>query len=267
MSDDVVMAVRFLGTGAADHQWELLGEDPATRGCTMTSFNRRLLVDAGIAGWETLARFDVDLREVSDLAITHSHRDHFDAGVAGRIAAARAGCGALRIHAAPEILESLRREGGEGRTWLGCELYAGKRFAAGGLAVTALPSNHCTDDVREQTYHFLIEDGCHSVFYALDGAWLTTKERLLIGDRRLDMVIWDATAAAPGDWRSFEHNDLGMIAMMMTALRGTGTVGGDTVSVLTHIARTLWPEGEAAAELAARHGHLLACDGVEIILR
>lgn len=251
------MKLKFLGTGAADHCWDRYG-DPDVRGSCQTLVDDSILIDAGATGRESLERFNIDPGSLTDLIITHSHSDHFRPEAVREIAEARKGQTPLVVHAAPEVLLRLDCR------YVPHLLEPGDIFEARGVTFTALPANHQCEDAREQPFHYLIEKDGRTVLYALDGAWLTTGERKLIGSRKLDLIVWDATVAESGDWRSFEHNDLGMIDMMTAALRNTGTIDGDTWTVLNHMARTLWPEGRAAEELAAAHGHILAYDGMEI---
>ena len=84
----------------------------------------------------------------------------------------------------------------------------------------------------------------------------------------LDEIVWDATMSDQiGDFRIFEHNDLAMIRHMEAGLRNTGCMHAGTRRVLSHMARTLWPEDPAQCQsLAKQDGWLLAEDGLELLL-
>jgi len=256
------IAIRTLGTGAADHDWKRLGE-PGVRGSAATLIDGHVLIDCGTTGFANLTRFDIQPRALTDLLITHSHGDHFAPDQIRNVLEARGpDLPPLGIWASPQALATLARALPD-RRYTGRPLVAGTVFDVGRQHVTALPANHLLPDPSEQALHFLIETPQGSLLYALDGAWLLKQARLLIGKRRLDMIIWDATVANSGDFRAFEHNDLAMIGLMMASLTTTGAVDSRTVCVLDHVARTLWPADlQAAAKLASDRGWVLAADGM-----
>lgn len=258
--------IQFLGTGAADHDWAHLGS-PGVRGSAGTLFGGKILIDAGVTGLKNLTRFGVEPAALRAIVITHSHNDHFDPAVIGDILRLRGGAEKIDIYCTPPALEQLNETLPVG-TFQGHAIRSGDRFSVDEFRFTALPANHALKDFSEEAFHYLIETPYGNILYALDGAWLTRRERLLIGDRQLRLIVWDATMEKAGDWRCFEHNDLAMIDLMMLSLRGTGTVDEKTVCVLNHIARTLWPEDAAEAEaIAAAHGYLLAHDGMRLELK
>ncbi|MFA7053059.1 MAG: MBL fold metallo-hydrolase [Kiritimatiellia bacterium] len=261
------ITVRTLGTGAADHDWKRIGE-PGVRGSAATLVDGHVLIDCGTTGYANLTRFDIPPRALTDLLITHSHADHFDPDQILNVLEARGpDLPPLGIWASPQALATLARAL-PGRRFTGHPLVAGTAFDVGRLHVTALPANHVLPDPSEQALHFLVETPCGTLLYALDGAWLLKQARLLIGKRRLDMIIWDATVAHSGDFRAFEHNDLAMIGLMMASLTTTGAVDSGTVCVLDHIARTLWPaDPQEAGRLASERGWTLAEDGMTLHFR
>jgi phosphoribosyl 1,2-cyclic phosphate phosphodiesterase len=261
-----LLVIRTLGTGASDHDWARLGE-PGVRGSAGTLVDGRILIDCGYTGLANLTRAGVAPGAVTDLLITHSHGDHFQADEIGKVIEARGpGQPPLTVWAAPQALEALEKKI-PGR-YAGRPLAPGVAFEVGRCRVTALPANHALADLAERALHFLFETPCGTLLYALDGAWMLKEARQLIGKRRLDMIIWDATMAKSGDVRIFEHNDLAMIGLMMQSLQATGCAGAKTVCVLDHIARTLWPADLREAErLAAERGWVLAADGLALELR
>ena len=259
------LEVRFLGTGAANYDWRRLGE-PGIRGSASTLLDRRVLLDCGTTGWENLSRFGIDPAALTDLVVTHSHSDHFCPEAIARVLAARGNAPPLAIHAPPQALAMLA---GTPTGYAGHPVRAGDVFHAGGFGFAALPANHMIEEnPEEETLHYLVETPAGRLLYAVDGAWMTTRARKLIGDKRLDLAIWDATMADPGDYRVFEHCDLDMIAAMTNALRRDGVVHDETIVALTHIGNApLWSaDPEAARRQAARHGFLLAWDGLALTL-
>jgi ribonuclease BN (tRNA processing enzyme) len=75
--------ILFLGTGAAD--WpsdkypsdvnELLRGD--YRGLSSALINKKILIDCGPTVPLALEKFNVDVNLITDIVITHTHRDHF----------------------------------------------------------------------------------------------------------------------------------------------------------------------------------------------
>ncbi len=260
------VSVKTLGTGAADHDWKRLGT-PGVRGSASTLLDGQVLIDCGATGSANLARFDIDPRALTDLVITHSHGDHFSLAEIRSVLDRRGpDLTPMGIWASPEAVAALA-QAFPGR-FTGHALVSGTVFEIGRLRLTALPANHRLANPAEQSLHFLIETPCGNLLYALDGAWMLKPARQLIGKRRLDMIIWDATMSKPGDYRIFEHNDLAMIGLMMQSLETTGAADAKTVCVLDHMARTLWPEDLRQAEtLAAERGWILAADGMDLELR
>lgn len=255
------MTITFIGTGAADWDWGAM--PPGTRGSTATLVGGSCLIDAGPTVMRGLAEAGVDPGAIADIVVTHSHQDHFRPETIAALSDARGGN--LRVWAAPEAIQAL---GG-----IQCDkrpLCAGARFECGDLRYTALPSNHATGNIREQTFHFLIEDGQTTILYALDGAWILAKAQDILGrtlaGRKLDAVIWDATCGpSPAGWRYAAHNDLAMIDAMRADMEDASMTDAGTVHVLDHIARTLWPtDADERNATASRHGCILAEDGMSV---
>ena len=269
-ADDVRSAepvtIRTVGTGAADHDWKRLGE-PGVRGSACTLIDGHILIDCGTTGSANLVRFSIDPHTLTDLVITHSHDDHFNVSEIRKVLDGRSpDQPPMGLWASPQALTKLNQTL-EGR-FIGHALVSGTAFDIGRLRFTALPANHLLSDPTEQALHFLIETPCGNLLYALDGAWMLKRSRQLIGQKHLDMIIWDATMSETGDFRIFEHNDLLMISQMMRALKTTKAVNAKTVCILNHIARTLWPADLNQAErLAAERGWILAADGMTFELR
>jgi phosphoribosyl 1,2-cyclic phosphate phosphodiesterase len=258
---DQPLTVRTLGTGAGDHDWNRLGE-PGVRGSAATLVDGCVLIDCGLTGHANLTRFDIQPRTLTDLLITHSHRDHFAPEQICKVLETRdPEHPPLGIWASPQALAKLEHL--QPGRFTAHPLVVGTVFDIGRLHVTVLPANHLLHDPSEHAYHFLIETPRGILLYALDGAWMLKQARILISNRRLDMIIWDATVTQSGDFRAFEHNDLAMIELMMASLTATGAVDCRTVCVLDHLARTLWPADLHAAEkLASDRGWRLAEDGM-----
>ena len=255
------MELTFAGTGAAD--WDWTNMPPGTRGSTATLINGRCLIDAGPTVFDALGRWGADPAQISDVVVTHSHGDHFSPPTIAALASARQG--RLTVWASPQALASL-----EGVSCGRREVRPGMRFTCAGLAFVALPSNHMTADVEEETLQYFIEAEGATLLYALDGAWMLAKARQLLAaelhGRALDAVVWDATCGgALHDRRFTDHNDLAMIDALRASMLGVGLISESTIHVFDHVARMLWPEtSEARAALAVSHRGILAEDGQKL---
>ncbi len=257
------MKIHFVGTGAGDWDWTR-PLNSEIRGTTSTLLDGHVLIDAGITGWENLLRFRIDPARITDLLITHSHCDHFDPENIRKIAAAPGRDRKLRVYASPEAVRLL-----DTSVLDAVELHRGKEFSLGPVQVKALPANHVLENEMEEAFHFLIETPERKqLLYALDGAWMISYTRRKLGERPLDMIIWDATSGTTrDDWRFADHNDLWMIRSMRAGLAALNLVDDKTVHVFDHIARTLWPESaRERAEAAEKFQGILVEDGMTLTL-
>ena len=256
------MKITFLGTGAAD--WDWIKCPPGTRKSTCTLLGASCLLDAGPGVLSGLAEVGASPARVTDLLITHTHRDHFQRD--SILAIARAGRRRLRVWGPPQALAQL-----DATTCDMHPLQPGDVFRVAGMNAVALLANHAVErDLSEQPLNYAFLGRGIRLLYALDGAWFCIKARLalkaFLGGKTLSTVIWDATCGNTfRDWRFAEHNDLRMIDDLRASMLGDGLVAEDTLHVFDHIARTLWPASPAAQQrLAARFHGLLAQDGLAL---
>ena len=71
------MKLTFLGTGAADYNWNNYGADNIL-GSTMTLLGDDILLDCGPTATRSMHRFNVDIRNIRAIVNTHSHSDHLN---------------------------------------------------------------------------------------------------------------------------------------------------------------------------------------------
>ena len=229
------MHIEFIGTGAAD--WTNFDGDEM-RLFTSTLFDEKLLVDGTMDIYYKIAD-----KPISDVLFTHSHRDHFSIELLKKIAPVR-----VHVHSS-----WAHRVSGDGIEVIPFEAYV--PFEAAGMRVTAMHSNHLTEDDAEQTMHFIIESADRAVLYATDGAWLTTRQWRTLRQYSLDAAIFDATIGEgyPGDFRIFEHNSIEMLRIIVRTLKNpmfgkqpaaphfNPVLKQNAPIFLTHMARTLHP--------------------------
>lgn len=219
------MKIRFLGTGAAD--WNGRDERGEYRRFTSTLFDGELLIDLTETAIDMIPE-DAHIRSV---LITHSHGDHFSPKAIERVHPEN-----VYIH------ESWAQEAEVPGVKV-CALKIGEWVHAGSFEVMAMPSNHSTGRIHEQTVHYLIRKEGKSFLYATDGAWLLNKELKLMAGTTLSGAAMDATIGDghEGDYRIFEHNSLPMVRLMVQTMRHTGLLKPDATVYLTHMARELHP--------------------------
>ena len=221
------MKLQFLGTGAAD--WS--PKKPETgehRWLSSALINDELLIDPGPSVPDAIKRYNIDVKKIKYIIITHRHGDHFN----------------------EETLKMLCDSGAEL-----VEFSAGEERKVGKYTVKALQANHPTCN---PTVHYIIDDGEKRMFYGLDGAWLLMPEVDAIKESRVDLAVLDATIGnRPGDYRIFEHNNLKMVIEMKETL----SKYVDRF-VISHMARTLHDPHDILSAQMEKEGILTAFDGM-----
>ena len=247
------MKMLFLGCGAADFDWSRYG-DPDILGSTVTLLDDSILLDCGPTTTAAMARFGVENKQISAIVNTHNHSDHLNVEEVRKIASGRK----LPFYGSPEACEKLADC---------CEVHPltfGDEFVIDGKKFVALPSNHAVENLKEETFNYLIS-GDKTLLYALDTAWMLTRARRLIGQQHIDAIVWDATMSEPDDWRIFEHSDPVMFACIRRVLKKTGNIDDNVKIWFNHRARSLWPTDIAAQEaVAIRENVQLAQDGEQV---
>ena len=223
------MKITFLGTGAADWNLQLHKEWNGFRRNSSVLIDDTLLIDPGPDVPDALMTFGKNADEIRYVLNTHRHRDHFDETTLSQL-----GNAVLYTMSADEVI------------------------SLGKYTVKALAANHKT--CPSGCTHFLISDGEKSLFYGLDGAWLTYEEVASIQENGVDLAVLDATVGeVKGDYRIFEHNNLNMVREIKATLAPY-----IKRFVISHMARTLHTSHAELCECMARDGIEVACDGLEL---
>lgn len=222
------MKITFLGTGAADWNFQKHKDMAGFRRNSSVLIDDCLLVDPGPDVPNALQAFDKTINKIKYIINTHKHSDHYAEDTIRYLPQA---------HFYP--------------------MHAGDTQIIDRYTVTALRANHSSCD---DAVHFIISDGCKSLFYGLDGAWLMFDEVMAIKKCGVDLAILDATIGdVPGDYRIFEHNNLNMVVEMKNTLRKY-----IERFFISHMARTLHTSHHELVERMKPHGIEVAYDGCEI---
>ena len=222
------MKLLFLGTGAAD--WTTKNEQGEFRRFSSALVDETLLIDPNAQALEALVAYGKKASDVRYIINTHPHADHFN----------------------KDVVKALKKQGAKF-----VKLQAGQIKRLGKYTISALPANHKT---AKTAAHFLISDGEKTLFYGLDGAWLTYEEWRAITKAKPQFAVFDGTIGfVDGDERIFEHNNLPMVLEMKKTL--SPYIERFCIS---HLARTLHPAQKEVESLLHKEDILVAYDGLEV---
>ena len=252
------MKLIFLGTCACDFSEKLESEfksclDNDARRSSSVLIDDTILVDCGDHTVDSLDILDIDYTQITDVLISHTHSDHYNVNNIEKIAKSRHVPLRLwmnELENAPEIPNT--------------SVIKMKQFNKYELKndyyVTALPANH---DPKSHPQHFLIERCDKSVFYGCDGAWLLTDTYYYLANKKLDVMILDATVGDyEGDYRMAEHNSIPMIRLMLPSLKTNCIIDEKTKILLSHIAPSLHKSHVETQKIAKDFGADVAYDGL-----
>ena len=221
------MKVTFLGTGAAD--W-VIEKDKGLKDFRRNSsllIDDCLLIDPGPNVLDALTAFKKQPEKIKHIINTHNHYDHYS----------------------EETVKSLKNA-----TFY--PLAPKDVVSVGEYVIRAYLANHGT----ENPLHFIIQKNGKSIFYGLDGAWLTLLEAKAIKEFGIDLAVLDATVGnSKVDKRLFEHNNLSMVKDIKNALEPYVKTW-----YISHMAKTLHTSHAKLSAQMKRYNVLVAKDGLEI---
>jgi phosphoribosyl 1,2-cyclic phosphodiesterase len=269
-SSDKGIAVRFLGTGAAD--WNGKDERGEHRRWSSILVDGHILIDFTPTNLEMLP----DGCHPDTVFYTHSHGDHCHPATAIKAGVKRVylsqtwydiakadfqrAAKAVQV-AMPEIIP----------------LYVGQAVRIGDLTITPLPASHATGYTFEQTLIYLLEKDGARLIYATDTGGIPAVAARLAGidvhdsaGKPITALIMEATMgmAHDDDFRIFTHTSVGGVERIVRVLQKTNryTPPAGQPVYLTHMARTMHPtqkelDATLPAPLAA------AYDGLEVVFK
>ena len=238
------LRMRFLGTGAAD--WNGRDERGELRRLSSVLLDSKILIDF------TPTDEDMIPTGVKPEAIfyTHSHGDHYNPTAALRLGLKKAFLGGTWIDRAREDFAKAAKENDLKVPEI-VPLSPGDKVTIHGMTLTALPANHATGDLKEQTLMYLIEKQAVRVLYATDTGGIPAIAARIVGidphakGKPITGLVMEATMGmgteGDEDFRIFTHSSVGTVLRTTHMLLDKGRyipAEGQPV-YLTHLARTL----------------------------
>ncbi len=251
----------FLGTCACDFSPRLRNEckdrfDKDARRASSLLINGHILIDAGMHILDSLRIAGVKKEAITDIFITHLHKDHFDPENIAAIAKAKSEKLRLWVRYDAEIPETENLEI--------IKMNNFEAYNSDGFKVTGLPANHDPDTFPR---YLLFEKEGKKLLYATDGAWILNETYYFLKNKNLDMLVLDATCGDyEGEYRIAEHNSIPMIRLMLPSFKTFGIINENTKIYLTHLAPSLHKPHAETVELVSPDGLNVAYDGLNITI-
>ena len=261
------LKMRFLGTGAAD--WNGRDERGELRRLSSVLLDSKVLIDF------TPTDEDMIPAGVKPEVIfyTHSHGDHYNPKAALKLGIKSVFLGATWVERAKADFEKAAKETG-GKVPEITPLSLGDKVTVHGMTLTALPANHATGDLKEQTLIYLIEKQQVRVLYATDTGGIPAIAARLVGidphanGKAITGLVMEATMGMDGDedFRIFTHSSVGTVLRTTHMLldKGRYTPKEGQPVYLTHMARTLHGT-QAELDKTLPKPLKAAYDGLEVI--
>ena len=261
------LKMRFLGTGAAD--WNGRDDRGELRRLSSVLLDSKVLIDF------TPTDEDMIPAGVKPEVIfyTHSHGDLYNPKAALKLGIKSVFLGATWVERAKADFEKAAKETG-GKVPEITPLSLGDKVTVHGMTLTALPANHATGDLKEQTLIYLIEKQEVRVLYATDTGGIPAIAARLVGidphanGKAITGLVMEATMGMDGDedFRIFTHSSVGTVLRTTHMLldKGRYTPKEGQPVYLTHMARTLHGT-QAELDKTLPKPLKAAYDGLEVI--
>lgn len=261
------MDLTFLGTGSASAKITPESEMPeGKRRCTAIIIDSDVLIDLSFQAFEFALKLGRDVSAITDVFISHTHKDHYAKSTLLKFAAAAKQ--KLNVWCHSGAVERLELTEEEAKLVNVRPVEVFDIWETAGMRVTALAANHLVNDSREQPLHYIFERDGKRLFSGCDGGWFRadTWEYMYRIEKNgrtfFDGIILDATVGdKPGNFRIGTHNTVPMLRLLMAALEENGLISNETVCVASHMMR---PHSEELAEEFRELGMIEAYDGFTV---
>ncbi|OGV63543.1 MAG: hypothetical protein A3K19_29525 [Lentisphaerae bacterium RIFOXYB12_FULL_65_16] len=238
--------------------------------------NRDTLVDFGPDICSQSLQFGIDLAEIRQIFVTHSHQDHFaPVELFWRRKGFSVVTRPLTLYANPKSYERLRAEGSgffpaffkDIRLLEDLKVHEevmlpGRTVNAGSLKVTALAASH--GDAQEQAMNYVIEEDGKAALIGNDTGWWADPTWEQVRQFKLDVVLLDCTYVhrAPEERRGH----LGALATVAVRdrLAELGVLKPGAQVIVNHFSHNGLTLHEELCEFFRPHGMAVGYDGMVI---
>lgn len=262
------MELLFLGTGAADWGPGHRKEGKLYRRVSSALINDDLLIDPGPSIYEFAEDCgNPDLyKNVKNVILTHSHRDHFDPMTLIRLS--RESNHNICFWAQIAAYDKLILTAGKDHILPAFHIMTPQKpEIVGDYEILPCYANHGDLPEGEIPLNYIVKQGERSFFYGSDSGWLMYETYKKIKKAKPNAMIFECTTGyAPGDERIFGHTNIAMIGIMMESILAQKATAEDCKFYTTHMARTLHTTHEDTAERLAPFGVTPAYDGLKITI-
>lgn len=253
--------LHFLGTGAADWSKEFR-DRPDYRGLSSILLDETILIDlTGCYDYVDRMGEPSLLASVDSVLITHSHSDHYNKDALARLCRENSDR-TITLYGSPVLEKHL--PDAENLRFVRLDSRFQPKISLHGYEVWALSANHATAFPEEQAMHYYLKKDGKRLFVGFDGGWLLADTWEFLQKNPIDVYLIDATVwdNDPYNFRNFSHNNAQMRDFLRDTMLANGVLNGRSAVILTHLARTLYPEHAIISDRAAQKGYLTAYDGM-----
>ena len=252
--------MRFLGTGAADMLPDPFCDCPLCRDAREHPEHVRLrshflldphtLIDFGPDLGASCARDRVDLTDLRQVFVTHTHQDHFCFANAGLLQMSRTRTEPLDIYlseGALKGLEAVFAPGGEMNPGMGKAaehvrdhirfhpVRTGAPFRAGDYTVTAVGTTHRASAWECAVNYLFAHDSGKKLLYACDTGFYPEESLAILEKEKVDVLILEATFGSYSGNDTSSHMNAWAFRDMLGILLDREVIRPDTRVYATHI--------------------------------
>ncbi len=286
------MKITYIGTAASEGLPALFCQCPICtearknmgkefRGRAGICVNDKLLVDFPPDIYHGAAKAGVNLAEVEDIVVTHSHEDHFTPYELSTrrepVYCKRTAPGKLHVYGNMSTGAKLNSyvpgaADGHGESH-GLVFDYAKSFepieTAADVTVTMLPADH--DKHQECRMMFIVENATGKTFlYAHDTGLFPEETVEFLKGKRCDLISLDCTNVLLGDENDRNHMGIRADIRMRQILLDNGTADENTQFIVHHFSHNGFiPDGKVCPQpefekMAADHGFMMSYDGMKV---
>ncbi len=271
------MKLTLLGSAAAEGWPALFCECEACRKArerggrdlrrrTAYCIDGEMLVDFGPDIYWQVVSFGVDLSEIRNILVTHSHEDHLSPiEFAWRRKGFSRVTSSLAVWGNSHSLERIRNGSGMREHDLGMDLEEvapGTEFEAGPYRVFALKASHAGHE--EKALNYVIEREGSALLIGNDTGWWSEETWADIGKFRLDVAVLDCTYGLAAPEQRAWHLGAGAVVSMRDELRRRGALKAGARVIANHFSHNGGGSHQELCDWFAPHGIEVGYDGMTL---